>query len=64
MNKRLIDIDDEALDAARAKLGTGTIKATVNQALRQAGGRHEEDVAHAMDVLAGKKLSDRSEAWR
>ena len=34
MTKRLVDIDEEALDAARSQLGTTTIKATVNEALR------------------------------
>jgi len=34
MTKRLIDVDDDALDAARAQLGTRTIKDTVNEALR------------------------------
>lgn len=33
MTKRLIDVDDEKLDAVRALLGTGTLKATVNGAL-------------------------------
>ncbi len=64
MSKRLIDIDDDALDAARAQLGTPTIKATVNEALRLAGGRREEDVDHALDALARLRPVDRSEAWR
>jgi Arc/MetJ family transcription regulator len=29
MTKRLIDVDDEQLDAVRALLGTSTLKATV-----------------------------------
>ena len=33
MTKRLIDVDDEKLDAVRALLGTTTLKATVNTAL-------------------------------
>lgn len=33
MTKRLIDVDDEKLDAARALLGTRTLKATVDGAL-------------------------------
>lgn len=36
MTKRLVDIDDEALAAARTALGTTTIKGTVNQALAEA----------------------------
>ncbi len=34
VTKRLIDVEDEALDAARRVLGTDTIKDTVNTALR------------------------------
>jgi Arc/MetJ family transcription regulator len=34
VTKRLIDVDDEALEAARHVLGTDTIKDTVNSALR------------------------------
>ncbi len=33
MTKRLIDVDDDKLDAVRALLGTTTLKATVNAAL-------------------------------
>ena len=36
MSKHLIDLDEDALSAARAELGTMTIKDTVNQALRLA----------------------------
>lgn len=64
MSKRLIDIDDEALEAARARLGTSTIKATVNEALRLAGADHQDDVAQALDTLARVTLADRSDAWR
>lgn len=34
MVKRLVDIDDDALDRARRVLGTGTMKDTVNRALQ------------------------------
>jgi Arc/MetJ family transcription regulator len=64
VSKRLVDIDDDALTAARAQLGTGTIKDTVNEALRLAGGRRERDVAQALDLLGGMNLADRDEAWR
>ena len=64
MGKRLIDIDDEALDAARVQLGTATIKETVNEALRRAGGSRNEVVERALDALAGAPLADRAEAWR
>lgn len=32
MTKRLIDVDDDQLEAVRALLGTGTLKATVASA--------------------------------
>ncbi len=32
MTKRLIDVDDEKLDAVRVLLGTRTLKATVDEA--------------------------------
>ena len=35
MVKRLVDIDDDALDRARRVLGTGTMKDTVNRALHE-----------------------------
>ena len=35
MVKRLVDIDDQALDRARRVLGTGTMKDTVNRALQE-----------------------------
>ena len=33
MTKRLIDVDDDKLEAVKALLGTATLKATVNDAL-------------------------------
>ena len=64
MTKRLVDIDEEALDAARSQLGTTTIKATVNEALRLVGSDRSEVVRNSMDVLSAMPLSDRDEAWR
>ncbi len=64
MTKRLVDIDDEALDAARSQLGTTTIKATVNEALRLVGSERSEVVRNSLDVLSAMPLSDRDEAWR
>jgi Arc/MetJ family transcription regulator len=64
VSKRLVDIDDTFLEAARAQLGTSTIKATVNEALRLAGENHEGEVTRALNVLARVKPEDRSEAWR
>lgn len=64
MTKRLIDVDDDALDAARARLGTRTIKDTVNQALRGAGEQRADDLADALAALADADLDDRAAAWR
>lgn len=64
MSKHLVDIDDEALSAAKAQLQTATIKETVNEALRIAAAGRNEEVAVALDVLAKAKLADRDEAWR
>jgi Arc/MetJ family transcription regulator len=64
MAKHLVDIDEETLDAARAELGTSTIKDTVNEALRRATNRRARRVAAALDVLASAQLDDRAEAWR
>lgn len=64
MTKRLVDIDEEALSAARAELGTNTIKDTVNSALRRVSGGREERVGQALDSLAAAPLEDRSLAWR
>jgi Arc/MetJ family transcription regulator len=64
VTKRLIDVDDDALAGARARLGTTTIKDTVNEALRHAAAARESDLGRALDVLASCGLQDRSEAWR
>ncbi len=64
MAKHLIDLDEKALGAARAELGTTTIKETVNEALRRATSRRERRVAASLDVLADARLEDRAEAWR
>lgn len=64
MGKHLIELDEDALSAARAELGTATIKDTVNEALQRATRRRTERVAAAIDILARAELVDRSEAWR
>jgi Arc/MetJ family transcription regulator len=64
MAKHLIDVDEPALAAARAQLGTSTIKDTVNEALRHAAHGRGERVAQALDVLSRAKLDDREQAWR
>lgn len=64
MTKRLIDVDDAALDAARAHLGTTTIKDTVNEALRLAAEDRRQVLDDALEALAALPLQDRSTAWR
>ena len=64
MAKHLVDIDDDALSAARAQLGTQTIKETVNQALRRAGQARSKTVRTSLDRLARADLSPRDDAWR
>lgn len=64
MTKRLIDVDDDALDAARARLGTRTIKDTVNEALRMAAEERRAQLDQALSVLAAADLVDRVTAWR
>ena len=64
MAKHLVDLDEEALGAARAELGTRTIKETVNETLRRAILDRDRRVASALDVLADAHLEDRAEAWR
>jgi Arc/MetJ family transcription regulator len=64
--KHLIDLDEQALASARAALGTSTIKATVNEALRRAAidsGR-ETRIRSSLDALASMPVFDRADAWR
>lgn len=62
--KHLIDLDEHALDGARAELGTATIKETVNEALRRTAEGRGLKVTAALDALARAQLGDRAEAWR
>ena len=64
MAKHLVDLDDVALSAARAELGTTTIKDTVNEALRRTTAERAQRISSALDVLAGADLDDREDAWR
>ncbi len=64
MGKHLIDLDENALTAAQAELGTPTIKETVNEALRKSGKGRKEKVEKAFELLARMKFADRSDAWR
>ena len=64
VTKHLVDIDDDTLGAARAELGTKTIKDTVDQALRRAASARDKRVARALDALAQADLGEREDAWR
>lgn len=64
MAKHLIDIDEQALEMARAELGTASIKETVNEALRRATSHRVRQVVAALDVLAAAPSGDRADAWR
>ena len=64
MAKHLVEIDEQTLGAARAELGTMTLKDTVNEALRRAAAPRDKRVAAALDTLAQAKLDDREDAWR
>lgn len=64
MGKHLVDIDEAALAAARAELGTHTIKDTVNESLRAAAVARAPRVREAIDILARLDLRDRADAWR
>jgi Arc/MetJ family transcription regulator len=64
MTKRLIDIDEDALAAARVSLGTRTLKDTVNESLRLVAKNHSVRLESALADLAEFDLDDRSDAWR
>ena len=64
MGKHLVDIDEAALAAARAELGTHTIRETVNESLRAAAVPRAPRVREALDTLARADLRDRADAWR
>ena len=64
MAKHLVDIDEQALRNARIRLGAGTIKETVNRALRLAGDDREDAMKRRLDTLAHADLLPREQAWR
>jgi Arc/MetJ family transcription regulator len=64
MAKHLVDIDEDALAAAQAELGTPTMKDTVNEALRRASVRRTARVQKALDRLGRREFPRREEAWR
>jgi len=63
MAKHLVDIDEQALRDARARLGANTIRETVNRALRLAADDRSAMVKERLDVLARTGLAPREQAW-
>jgi Arc/MetJ family transcription regulator len=65
--KHLVDMDDDLLQEAMERLGTTTIKATVDEALRIATERKKAERQRAWERFARLAqeipLADRSEAW-
>jgi hypothetical protein len=64
MGKHLVDIDEIALHRARAHLRTGTIRATVNEALRRIAEEERAELDDALAVLGALPAVDREDAWR
>jgi len=64
VTKHLVDIDETALAAAQAELGTASMKDTVNEALRRASRRRSSRVQTALDRLGRRHLPPREQAWR
>lgn len=72
MTKRLVDIEDEALEEARRILGTRTIKDTVNTALHETiraaqRQQHLDRAALRRFAAAARDLGDEdvmADAWR
>jgi len=64
MAKHLVDLDEEALAAAQAELGTASMKDTVNEALRRASVGRGSRVQKALDRLGRRRLPPREDAWR
>jgi Arc/MetJ family transcription regulator len=64
MAKHLVDIDEQVLASARAQLGVGTIKETVNSALRLVGEDRAAMVKGRLDALADGEFAPREQAWR
>jgi Arc/MetJ family transcription regulator len=67
VTKRLIDVDDNLLERARAVFGTQTLKDTVNAALAAAVSERGQNVRAALDYFAQRAregaFTERSDAW-
>lgn len=68
MTKRLVDIDDDLLAAAREALGATTMKETVNRALKEAvdlAARRESLLRLSDDAFSDlRDPAVRASAWR
>ncbi len=64
MTKRVVAIDDATLKAAQAALGTRTLKATVNTALRRVSDERHKIIEQRLDTLARIPFTDREDSWR
>lgn len=69
MSRTMIDIDDDALAAAQARLGTSTKVQTVNEALRLAAAPPSQTAAarSLIALLADSEIDDAGvmeQAWR
>ena len=64
MAKHLVDLDEDALAAAREQLGTFTIKDTVNRALELVASVRRAQIEDAIEVLSQIEAGAREEAWR
>ncbi len=65
--KHLVDVNDELLQRAMTVLGTSTIKATVDEALKIATERDRAKLEAAIDrlavVVSEMPVLDRANAW-
>lgn len=68
MTRRMVEIDDAALAAARTALGTTTIKATVDAALHAVVAARNARVDEALAAFTTFEFTDpdaeREDAWR
>lgn len=64
MTKRLVEIDDNLLQLAKAELQADTIKDTVNEALRRVADERIARVDKALAYLATLPPFNREDAWR
>ncbi len=69
MTKRLVDIDDDLLEAAQSALGTHGIKDTICEALSTVTSGSDDrldEIRRAFAAIASVPLtdSDRESAWR